>query len=484
MAVSAISLRSHIFELPCCIQEASGGSSAPFVALFPASTISTSCSGLKQYIILIDAGSSGSRLHVHGYLQSQNELPIIEPSRNKKVKPGLSSFEKNPTAAGQSLIPLLDFAQAEIPTECWDETPLYLQATAGLRSIPLQAAELILESCRQTIARYPFIFKPEWALIISGTQEGVNGWVAVNYLKGIFNQSRSSQQTIGVIEMGGASMQLTFVPQTSQSTCNEQHLVAIQVGDLSYQLYTHSYLDYGLEKIQLLFQRTYMDLIERDGNPCYPVALRHSATGSYDKCATLIASLLDKNVSCSCLPCSFNGIFQPEIKNELFYAIENFFYTGQFFDILELPNFAHQLIQSGTNFCQTHWSDILGKYPKESVMDLEKYCFSSAYIPKVLTHGFGFTEKQNQNVAVVKTIADTSIDWALGAVLLSLLNNGIVDVERTKTSLLTSTLDEATRNWDLFHPFALIIFILGIIVVLTIVLRSVKPTKKNENDPV
>jgi len=229
-------------------------------------------------------------------------------------------------------------------------------------------------------------------------------------------------------------------------------------------------------------------ILLKKGNPCYPVASRHSATGSYEKCATLIESLLDKTVNCSCTTCSFNGIFQPEIQNEFFYAIENFFYTARFFGLDEVQDFVSELIKSGTHFCQTLWSDILSKYPSRTVTDLEKYCFSSAYIPKVLGHGFGFKNIQYQNVVVVQKIAEKSIDWALGAVLLSLLNNGVVDVELSKpirTASVHSPTDEGTlTQWNLFHPLGLIIIGLGIMIVVSIVLSSSKTTKRKDSNPV
>src|SRR4051812_2034741 len=41
-----------------------------------------------RYIVLIDAGSSGSRIHVHSYTLVPSGLPRIEPSQSQKLKPG------------------------------------------------------------------------------------------------------------------------------------------------------------------------------------------------------------------------------------------------------------------------------------------------------------------------------------------------------------------------------------------------------------
>lgn len=45
--------------------------------------------GPPAYIVLIDAGSTGSRAHVHEYrVEKSRPLPLIDESKNKKIKPG------------------------------------------------------------------------------------------------------------------------------------------------------------------------------------------------------------------------------------------------------------------------------------------------------------------------------------------------------------------------------------------------------------
>jgi apyrase len=47
--------------------------------------------------------------------------------------------------------------------------------------------------------------------VISGEEEGTFGWVAVNYLQNTLSADPST--TIGALDMGGASTQITFAPQ-------------------------------------------------------------------------------------------------------------------------------------------------------------------------------------------------------------------------------------------------------------------------------
>lgn len=58
----------------------------------------------------------------------------------------------------------------------------WLFSTAGLRTLSRNVAEEILEHCRMAIERTAFVFREEWALIISGKEEGKFGWIAANYL--------------------------------------------------------------------------------------------------------------------------------------------------------------------------------------------------------------------------------------------------------------------------------------------------------------
>ena len=104
----------------CCLSSFSGSSPVEYSKLRG-----------PRFIVMIDAGSSGSRVHVYSY-RPAHPLPEFElPSRTLKVKPGLSSFESDPSVAGQSLRGLVEFAQAAIPASLWADTAVYLYAYAS-----------------------------------------------------------------------------------------------------------------------------------------------------------------------------------------------------------------------------------------------------------------------------------------------------------------------------------------------------------------
>ncbi len=58
-------------------------------------------------------------------------------------------------------------------------------------------------------------FQPTWARIISGVQEGVYGWVALNYQEGHLQRAaaapgsiRAADQTLAALDLGGSSLEV------------------------------------------------------------------------------------------------------------------------------------------------------------------------------------------------------------------------------------------------------------------------------------
>eukprot|EP00951_Prasinocladus_malaysianus_P032041 scaffold309982_cov38-Prasinocladus_malaysianus.AAC.1 len=68
-----------------------------------------------QYEIVIDAGSSGSRVHVFRYSFAPGSvMPELQfPDDALKITPGLSSFASRPGDAGDSIVPLVEFAASK-----------------------------------------------------------------------------------------------------------------------------------------------------------------------------------------------------------------------------------------------------------------------------------------------------------------------------------------------------------------------------------
>ena len=169
-------------------------------------------------VVVFDAGSSGTRAHVLNFVW-EDVVPKLDiqqlETQTKRVEPGLSSLaNKNDidlkTTIRQIFIDLLNFVKVHVPISARKRTPILVKATAGMRLVDISKQNKIMTAVRQQLIESEFLFKDpdEWASIISGHEEAGLAWVAANFLKGAFDQKQTP--TVGVIEMGGASSQISF----------------------------------------------------------------------------------------------------------------------------------------------------------------------------------------------------------------------------------------------------------------------------------
>ena len=148
----------------------------------------------SEYALVIDAGSSGSRIHVYKYSWDPNAVtdrafPNVElPDKKFKITPGLSSFAASPQVtivfqiklrsvdnnlqdAGSSMKGLIAFAEEHVPADDRNSTVLALSATAGLRMISEEARNAILDSCFSwLLENSPFIIRRDLISVISGKE--------------------------------------------------------------------------------------------------------------------------------------------------------------------------------------------------------------------------------------------------------------------------------------------------------------------------
>jgi apyrase len=262
--IAAVSYFSYtLVNEPSIIKLSPDRSEAYNVKVLPASLTDPELNTLPKetfsYMAMIDAGSSGCRAHVYRYGKLgtlSGPLYVLPEHNSKKVKPGLSTFASNPQDAGETLSGLVDFLKEQVPEDDWAVTPIWLKATAGLRMLEPDTSEAILNSVRRFLLdkkRSPFLFRPSYAKIISGNEEGGFGWIAFNYLKRIIGPKRhpdSLETPYAVVEMGGASAQVSQAAPNpaAAAAIPPQYRFSFTIEKDAYELYTHSYLGYGAEQ--------------------------------------------------------------------------------------------------------------------------------------------------------------------------------------------------------------------------------------------
>nr|XP_043623415.1 probable apyrase 6 [Erigeron canadensis] len=440
----------------------------------------------KRYRIVIDGGSTGSRVHVFEYVIDNSSsgdgssVPVFDFSSGKnglgsmRVSPGLSAFVDDPDGAGKSVLEMLEFARKRVPKKKWRETEVRLMATAGLRLLDLGVQERILEACRKVLRSSGFGFRDDWAEVISGSDEGVYAWVVANYALGTLGGD--SQETTGIIELGGASAQVTFFtsepmpPEFSQT---------VKLGNVNYSLYSHSLLEFGqnvafdLVRGSSLAKGPNMESvgIKEPVDPCSPKGYKHNlmlrnltpsslaqtkgqssillASGNFSECRSASLTLLQKGKEdCAYDQCYIGSTFIPKLQGK-FLATENFFHTSKFFGLS--PNtFLSELMVAGKHFCEEDWSKLKKKYPTLNDEDLHRFCFSSAYIVALLHDSLGIA-LDDQRIGYASHVNDIPLDWALGAFIFQIMRE--LDVGQLYPTKSALTIDSSMLSGLVFVIF-------------------------------
>ncbi|KAL1215302.1 putative apyrase 6 [Cardamine amara subsp. amara] len=402
--------------------------------------------GSLCYGVVIDGGSTGTRIHVFGY-RIESGKPVFEFKganyASLKLHPGLSAFADDPNGASVSLTELIEFAKGRIPKGMWMETEVRLMATAGMRLLELPVQEKILNVARRVLKSSGFLFRDEWASVISGSDEGVYAWVVANFALG--SLGGDPLKTTGIIELGGASTQVTFV---SSEPMPSEFSRTISFGKFSYNLYSHSFLHFGQNAAH---DKLWGSLLSRDHNsaveptwekiftdPCAPKGYnldtktqKHlsgllaeksrfsdsfQAGGNYSECRSAALTILQEgNEKCSYQHCSIGSTFTPKLQGR-FLATENFFHTSKFFG-LGKKAWLSNMISAGERFCGEDWSTLRVKDPSLEKEDILRYCFSSAYIVSLLHDTLGIP-LDDERIGYAIQAGDIPLDWALGAFIL------------------------------------------------------------------
>ncbi|RKP14274.1 nucleoside phosphatase GDA1/CD39, partial [Piptocephalis cylindrospora] len=275
---------------------------------------------------MIDAGSSGSRIHAYKWLRSsadQHRIQIepVLTTKGKpfahKITPGISALRPEQVPAYMDT--LIGNATQIIPKEALSDTPIYWKATAGMRLLPSDQALAITSAVQKSLAQSPLRVDPKFgAQIISGEQEGVYGWLTLNYLR---RQLHPNTTTIASLDLGGGSTQITFEPPSTPLAAS----YPLHANGTRHLLYTHSYLRYGANEIRKRYQQSLIH--SGDYSPEPPGAnqeigsqgepVRLIGTGEPLACQQRVESLLQLDAFCTQPPCAVAGVYQPEVPDTM-----------------------------------------------------------------------------------------------------------------------------------------------------------------------
>ncbi|XP_040848254.1 ectonucleoside triphosphate diphosphohydrolase 7 isoform X1 [Ochotona curzoniae] len=437
-----------------------------------------------SYGLVVDCGSSGSRIFVYFWprhngnphdlldikqMRDRNSQPVV-----KKIKPGISAMADTPEHASDYLRPLLSFAAAHVPVKKHKETPLYILCTAGMRLLPERKQLAILgDLVRDLPLEFDFLFSQSQAEVISGKQEGVYAWIGINFVLGRFDHEDESdaetsqelatgrRRTVGILDMGGASLQIAYEVPTSTSVLDPKqeeaakNLLAefnlgcdVQHTEHVYRVYVTTFLGFGgnfarqryedlvlnetLNKNRLLDQKTGLSPDNPFLDPCLPVGLTDvvernghilhiRGKGDWATCGAMLNPLLARSNTSQA---SLNGIYQSPIdfNNSEFYGFSEFFYCTE--DVLRIGGRYHgpTFAKAAQDYCGMAWSVLTQRF-KDGLFSshadehrLKYQCFKSAWMYQVLHEGFHFPYDYS-NLRTAQLVYDREVQWTLGAIL-------------------------------------------------------------------
>ncbi|WP_094092317.1 acetate and sugar kinases/Hsc70/actin family protein [Legionella clemsonensis] len=368
-----------------------------FVAVLITSNVYAADGDCQQHqcIAVVDAGSTGSRVHIYAYdFDSSTQSPInIAEVWSKKIKPGFATIEANPPTIDAYLTTLFSGAPES-------NLPVYFYATAGMRLLP-KPKQQQLYSLLQGWFNEQANWQLQQAKTITGTEEGLLGWLAVNYQRGSLDST--NQELAGVMDMGGASVQIIF-PVEKADGINPQDLQHIDLYGRHLTLFVHSFLGLGQTEVTHQFL---------DESVCfannYELPTGQPAAGDAYSCESDVAYLMNSVHR-------VNRVVQPVMTTN---PVNNWFVIGGMAELtrskpFQLENqFSSQdlLEQANTQVCHQDWSSLINQYPNNDY--LYGYCLFPAYYYALIVDGYGLQPQQILNLMA----PNQNSDWTLGVVL-------------------------------------------------------------------
>ncbi len=461
-----------------------------------------------QYVLMIDAGSTGSRIHVYKF-NNCGATPELENEVFKQTKKiegqssGLSAYPDDPEGAAHSLDPLLEEALREVPDKLKACTPVAVKATAGLRLLGQEKSQRILDAVRRHLENdYPFpvVSAEEGGVaIMDGSDEGVYAWITTNYLLGNIGMPEH-EQTAAVFDLGGGSTQIVFEPNYKGLTqggiptkmAEGDHKYDLDFGGRHFTLYQHSHLGYGLMSArEAIFKMLVDDLHEANKaaaaaswtkapivNPCFSVGMEKTVkvklgeshplgsvaefnmTGptkaASAQCRSLAERILRKDAECKLAPCSFNGVHQPSIGKT--FAKEDVYFLSYFFDRtqpLGMPESftLREMHELASTVCsgQNSW-DVFSSIPGalDELSDRPEHCMDLNFM-LALVHT-GYEMPIDREVRIAKKIKDNELGWCLGARLVILpLFSFFLRISSTLSDFLSRRMLSILTHRTVFH---------------------------------
>ncbi|KAH0790852.1 nucleoside phosphatase GDA1/CD39 [Histomonas meleagridis] len=428
-----------------------------------------------KYTVVVDCGSSGSRPYVYKY-NDKDKYPDIKYIDHKKIKIPLTNAADDDNVIPELVSQIYKFTKKKIEKSSLDDTPIYVYATAGMRLLPKLKQDQIMSDLKKELSKQTkFIVKKKHIKVITGTDEGLFLWLALNDLIYKFN----GDSAVGALDFGGASAQITLETEDNYERKDDVDYFSIDIKDQTYPLFSHSFLGVGLMESDKTIKEFLINesssttnVIE---NPCYFEGYEENyldrkiiGKTNYDKCETIIKSVL--------IP-KFKGVTIPKYNHKItkFYAVGNFADYVLFASVSEDIKL-NQLKDLSKYMCKLNYDEAF----KRSQEDTATFCLSGILQYNILKDGYGFSD---EDFVFTKKINGIKSSWTLGALINDLYNieKDVNDDENNEEE--EESYQQNNNNVKIWVIGSVIAGIVIIALVTFLVIRSKKERKTSKYVP-
>lgn len=358
--------------------------------------LNTACSH-EQCVGVIDAGSTGSRLHIYALHQNHDKTPRVEEIWSHKINPGFASLEPKSARIHAYLNELFENAPESIP--------VYFYATAGMRLLPEEQQAAYYAQVRSWFETSFWTLQE--ARTITGREEGIFAWLSVaERLRNV--RGVTAPHYPSVMDMGGASVQVV-IPVTSKNIEHAEDYIDVDFHDEKYTLFVHSFLGLGRSLVTSQFLNQPSCFPEG-----YPLPDGTSGAGDARDCSKHISRLIKKVHET-------HHVIHPVLHdNEVpraWFVIGGLAYLAfepPFNEPGEALTHERLLTEADRAVCHRPWASLKHEYPGQK--DLSRACLSASYYQSLIAEGYGLSPEEP--IHFLPGMPDNSaMDWTLGVVL-------------------------------------------------------------------
>jgi hypothetical protein len=170
------------------------------------------------YRVLIDCGSTGSRVYIYRY-DVASPLTSLEEIANKRVRPALSRFYLDESALQEQFSELIEYAEEHITDLAVRSlTPIEMKATAGLRVLDVEKQMWLVDKVKSVLEKSSFFYDADETRVLSGGEEALFGLIATNMALSNVSSHAFEGFRLAAADLGGSSKQISFMLPLNSTT--------------------------------------------------------------------------------------------------------------------------------------------------------------------------------------------------------------------------------------------------------------------------